>query len=759
MKKKIISIVMLILVAISCMFVGCFGTQQIQLSAPANLKIVDNILSWDKVDGAVGYVVFLDNREYELTELNFDISFLEEGEYTLEVLALGDDEKYADSDWSKIDHIVPPEEIIIPTEGLEYKLLADGSGYEVSRGKANLEGIIIFPDTYNGLPVKKISEMAFQLAEFPNPDPAYGYPGCNLVTTGVRFPKYLEEIGDRAFGCNLALSDVVIPEGVKIIGDRAFRVTRIEKIEIPESVESIGEAAFAYNSYLTEAKLPESLNNIPEALFYSCSKLENIQWPSKIESVGGYAVFRTKWYSDFPNDYVILGNFLLGYKGNSPTVDKIPQTVTHIADGAFANKTTQDVLHYENCLAERVVIPNFVTLGKDLFYDNDYVKEVVFEEGVTVISESAFSYCSKLEQVTLPESLERIEDSAFYCAHSITKIALPADLSYIGRNAFASCIQLKEIVWPENLTEISDGAFSGCALEKLELPQSVTKIGEGAFSGNDFESVYLPSGVTHIGDKAFSNCKQMTSITIPSGVTYIGEGVFVKCSVLDNVVFPEGIKEVKARTFKECKALKKVYLPESVQTIGDNAFEDCVALENLSLPINLQTIGAYAFSDCEKLILDLPESVKTLGVSAFKGCKALQEMDLSAVENIEKSVFFSCSSLKSVVLPENMTAIPNGFFQGCSNLTEIVLPATVTDIENFAFNGTALERVYYKGSQAEFDSITVNLHNDPFMNASLYVYSEKEPALNTDGTAYNGNYWHYAEDGKTSVVWKKENIE
>ena len=405
MKDKIRMIAILILAMICCMFVGCFGTQQIQLSAPANLKIVDDILSWDKVDGAVGYVVFLDNREYELTELNFDLSFLEEGEYTLEVLALGDDEKYADSDWSKIDHIVPPEEI--PTEELEYKLLADGSGYEVSRGKANLKGKIIIPDTYNGLPVKKISEMAFQIGKRPMPSPEYEYMDCNLETTGVRLPKYLEEIGNNAFGYNLALSDVVIPKGVKTIGDEAFRGTAIAKIEIPEGVEHIGIYAFS-NCFLTEVKLPESLKNIPNGLFYYCSDLENIRWPSKIESVGEYVVYHTKWYSDFPNDYVILGNFLLGYKGSSPIIDEIPQTVTYIVDGAFANGEADNYLVYENCFAEKVVIPGFVTLGKDLFYENKYVKEVVFEEGRTVIPENIFSYCSKLEQVTLPESLERI---------------------------------------------------------------------------------------------------------------------------------------------------------------------------------------------------------------------------------------------------------------------------------------------------------------------------------------------------------------
>jgi len=37
----------------------------------------------------------------------------------------------------------------------------------------------------------------------------------------------------------------------------------------------------------------------------------------------------------------------------------------------------------------------------------------------------------------------------------------------------------------------------------------------------------------------------------------------------------------------------------------------------------------------------------------------------------------------------------------------------------------------------------------------IYYYSENEPPLNEDGTAYDDNYWHYAEDGVTPVIWKK----
>jgi len=62
--------------------------------------------------------------------------------------------------------------------------------------------------------------------------------------------------------------------------------------------------------------------------------------------------------------------------------------------------------------------------------------------------------------------------------------------------------------------------------------------------------------------------------------------------------------------------------------------------------------------------------------------------------------------------------------------------------------------VYYKGTTEDWDKIIFDgSFNANLRNATRYYYSETEPALNADGTAYDGNYWHYAADGITPVVW------
>lgn len=77
-------------------------------------------------------------------------------------------------------------------------------------------------------------------------------------------------------------------------------------------------------------------------------------------------------------------------------------------------------------------------------------------------------------------------------------------------------------------------------------------------------------------------------------------------------------------------------------------------------------INAYMFYQCTNLQkIALPNSVTTISESAFSGC----------------------SSLSSVILPENLSYIGSDSFRGCSSLPVISLPNNVTQIESGAFSG------------------------------------------------------------------------
>ncbi|MDR1906360.1 MAG: leucine-rich repeat domain-containing protein [Clostridiales bacterium] len=104
-------------------------------------------------------------------------------------------------------------------------------GYEV-KGVEILSGEAIIPSEYNGKPVIRIGESAFE--------------GRNDLTK-VIIPAGVKEIGRYAFGQCGSLKEVVLSEGLESIGEHAFfGCYAIKRLEIPVSVTSVGEGAFEY---------------------------------------------------------------------------------------------------------------------------------------------------------------------------------------------------------------------------------------------------------------------------------------------------------------------------------------------------------------------------------------------------------------------------------------------------------------------------------------------------------------------------------
>ena len=79
----------------------------------------------------------------------------------------------------------------------------------------------------------------------------------------------------------------------------------------------------------------------------------------------------------------------------------------------------------------------------------------------------------------------------------------------------------------------------------------------------------------------------------------------------------------------------------------------------------------------------------------------------------------------SYTIPDSITSIKKYVFYRCSNLTEITIPNSVTTIENYAFLGcNNLKTVNYKGTQEQWNAITIEDNNTSLTNATInYNYT------------------------------------
>ena len=94
--------------------------------------------------------------------------------------------------------------------------------------------------------------------------------------------------------------------------------------------------------------------------------------------------------------------------------------------------------------------------------------------------------------------------------------------------------------------------------------------------------------------------------------------------------------------------------------------------------------------------------------------------------------------MSSVTIGDSVTSIGDAAFYGCTSLSSVTIPDSVTSIGGYAFyKCTSLTNVYYTGTQAQWDAISIGSGNDPLKNAAIHFNSTMHAFargdLNEDG--------------------------
>lgn len=199
---------------------------------------------------------------------------------------------------------------------------------------------------------------------------------------------------------------------------------------------------------------------------------------------------------------------------------------------------------------------------------------------------------------------------------------------------------------------------------------------------------------------AFLYCGNMKTITMPSGLyssnsVMFDSGIFQQCRSLKAVVFPSNITSINSYALDYCSMLEKVVLPYGVTTIY-STFCEYTALESITLPKTLTALQTNAFRECQRI-----ENIVVPG-----------SISMSSSAN----VFMSEFGLKTAVISEGITSIPNSCFQNCFDLVRVSLPNGLKSLGTNSFG--------YCGGLASlsFPSTLETINNTCFQ----YCYGIKE---------------------------------
>lgn len=359
----------------------------------------------------------------------------------------------------------------------------------------------------------------------------------------------------------------------------------------------------------------------------------------------------------------------------------------------------------------------------------------------------------------------------------IQTIYIDGSVASVGCYAFGNLTNVKTVRFMTRfLKTIKEGAFAGCtaltqreyagskkAWEKITIEEKNEPLLKAAAIYDETDADVAASGVC--GDSLTWELDKAGTMTIEgSGAMYdYGIGMFgdtERAPWIDtqskhpvkNLVVCEGVTHIGGYAFMGCTELESVEFADSVTSIGSAAFSSCESLVSVSGGENVSYLGSMAFLNCKALpAIELSNKLEGLKMGTFKDCKSLTSITIPgnvAVYGLSDSVFLGCEKLKTVTLMYGVASIGSEMFKDCTALETITLPDTVTDIYSNAFeNCTALTKVFYYGTEEDWNKITISAGNDALTNATRSCIAEKH----TSGSCGDSLTWTLNDAGVLTI--------
>jgi len=289
-----------------------------------------------------------------------------------------------------------------------------------------------------------------------------------------------------------------------------------------------------------------------------------------------------------------------------------------------------------------------------------------------------------------------IPTQAFYNKTNLVSLVLPT-VNYemsIGSRAFYgfSCIQ--PINFPKNLNRVLGGLIN-CYASFTVDPENMTFSAVDGVLYNKTQTQLVqvpasrtgeftvPSTVTTINGASFNGCNSLSIVNIPSSVTTIITPTFYNCSAAINVDANNTAYSSIDGVLFDKQQTSILHAPYSLSG-------------NYNIPSTVTTIGYAVFYNCSELTsISIPENIKSIVSNVFNGCRKLNLIRLLASTPIE----IYNELLKDIDIENCILQVPGGTIAayksatGWKNFKNIVEPVATNAASDITFNSATLNGV------------------------------------------------------------------
>lgn len=357
----------------------------------------------------------------------------------------------------------------------------------------------------------------------------------NLTTLNLpKNIKHLKIAKETAWYKNLTADKnglIIVPssEDVSVkylVGYNADTLNANITADMLSGVTAFADSIFNNCTKLASIEIPSTVNIIPSSAFDGCTNLKNITFKGIIKKVEAYAFEDVPITSiRFPVGLEQVGGYIFGYSSRTINIE-LPSTLTEINGYAFRYinfsedengliiKTAYDNPNYRFLLGANKdtvknksitldMIKNVKVIADDVFDDTD-IKSIEIPSDIVKIGSGALTRIDTLNEITMSGENERYAVEGNCLVDKKTKTLMVA-----GRKCTIPQDLGIEVIDDYAFYRLNNLSFKDP--KNIVIPNTVKKIGHNAFGYQDNLTITMPTSIEYL-DEILNNSDNITVI-------------------------------------------------------------------------------------------------------------------------------------------------------------------------------------------------------------------------------------------------------